>query len=145
MYGGAIILGTALARSGAAEWIVEMAISGWVTSPWTVFAVFSLLAMLLTESMSNAAVIAVLLPVGIGMAGSLKMDPALMTYAIAVPAGLAFMLPMSTPANAIAISSNYVTVKDMVKGGVIMFISAWVVFNLIATYYWPLIGLGGVK
>jgi sodium-dependent dicarboxylate transporter 2/3/5 len=145
MYGGAIILGTALARSGAAEWIVEMAISGWVTSPWTVFAVFSLIAMLLTESMSNAAVIAVLLPVGIGMAGSLKMDPALMTYAIAVPAGLAFMLPMSTPANAIAISSNYVTVKDMVKGGCIMFVAAWVVFNLVAAYYWPLIGLGGVK
>lgn len=145
MYGGAIILGTALDRSGAARWIVEMVISGWVTSPWTVFAAFSLLAMLLTESMSNAAVIAVLLPVGIGMAGSLKMDPALMTYAIAVPAGLAFMLPMSTPANAIAISSNYVTVKDMVKGGCIMFVAAWVVFNLVAAYYWPLIGLGGVK
>ncbi len=145
MYGGAIILGTALDRSGAARWIVEMAISGWATSPWTVFAVLSLLAMLLTESMSNAAVIAVLLPVSIGMAGSLSMDPVLLTYVIAVPAGLAFMLPMSTPANAIAISSNYVTVKDMVKGGVIMFIAAWVVFNLVAAFYWPLIGLGGLK
>ncbi len=144
MYGGAIILGTALDSSGAAKWIVDIVISGWATSPWTVFALFSLLAMLLTESMSNAAVIAVLLPVGIGMAGSLDMSPSLMAYSVAVPAGLAFMLPMSTPANAIAISSNYVTVGDMVKGGIFMFITAWLVFNLLANFYWPLIGLGGL-
>jgi sodium-dependent dicarboxylate transporter 2/3/5 len=79
------------------------------------------------------------------MAGSLNMSPMLLAYSVAVPAGLAFMLPMSTPANAIAISSNYVTVRDMVKGGVFMFVTAWLVFNLLAAFYWPLIGLGGVK
>lgn len=145
MYGGAIILGTALDESGAAKWLVDTAVGNWVTSPWTVFAVFSLLAIVLTESMSNAAVIAVLLPVSIGMSDKLSMDPALLTYSIAVPAGLAFMLPMSTPANAIAISSNYVTVKDMIKGGFIMFVTAWVVFNLVAAFWWPFIGLGGVR
>ncbi len=143
MYGGAIILGSALDKSGAARWIVESAISDWATTPWAVFAIFSFLAIALTESMSNAAVIAVLVPVSIGMSENLGMDPALLTYAIAVPAGLAFMLPMSTPANAIAISSGYVTVKDMVKGGFIMFVTAWIVFNLVAAFYWPLIGLGG--
>ncbi len=55
------------------------------------------------------------------------------------------LLPMSTPANAIAISSNYVTVKDMVKGGFLMFITAWVVFNLVASFWWPFIGLGSLK
>jgi sodium-dependent dicarboxylate transporter 2/3/5 len=144
MYGGAIILGSALDKSGAARWIVESAIGDWATTPWTVFAVFSFLAIALTESMSNAAVIAVLVPVSIGMSNNLGLDPALLTYAIAVPAGLAFMLPMSTPANAIAISSGYVTVKDMVKGGFVMFVTAWVVFNLVAYFYWPLIGLGGL-
>lgn len=144
MYGGAIILGSALDKSGAARWIVESAIGDWATTPWTVFAVFSFLAIALTESMSNAAVIAVLVPVSIEMSNNLGLDPALLTYAIAVPAGLAFMLPMSTPANAIAISSGYVTVKDMVKGGFVMFLTAWVVFNLMAYFYWPLIGLGGL-
>lgn len=143
MYGGAIILGSALDKSGAAKWIVDSVVGDWMTSTVVVFAVFSFLAIVLTESMSNAAVIAVLLPVSIGMSGRLGMDPALLTYAIAVPAGLAFMLPMSTPANAIAISSNYVAVRDMVKGGVIMFVTAWVVFNLVAAFWWPFIGLGG--
>lgn len=145
MYGGAIVLGTALDKSGAAAWLVNGAVGRWASAPWTVFAVFSLLSIFLTEAMSNAAVIAILLPVSIGLAQKLSMDPAIVTYAIAVPAGLAFMFPMSTPANAIAVSSNYLTVKDMARGGVIMCVTAWVVFNLVAAFYWPLIGMGYVK
>ncbi|MFQ5427374.1 MAG: SLC13 family permease [Thermodesulfobacteriota bacterium] len=141
MYGGAIILGTALDRSGAAKWMVDFIMAQWAETPITVFALFSLLAILLTESMSNAAVIAVLLPVSIGMAGRMNMSPEVLTYAVAIPAGLAFMLPMSTPANAIAVSSDYISVRDMVKGGVIMFITSWVTFNVMAHFYWPLIGL----
>jgi len=141
MYGGAIILGTALDRSGAAKWMVDAIMTQWAETPVTVLALFSLLAILLTESMSNAAVIAVLLPVSIGMAGSTNMSPEVLTYAVAIPAGLAFMLPMSTPANAIAVSSDYISVRDMAKGGVIMFITSWVTFNLMAHFYWPLIGL----
>ncbi len=142
MYGGAIILGTALDRSGAASWLVSGVVGQWAGSPWMVFAMFSILSILLTEAMSNAAVIAVLLPVSIGMAGRLSMDPAMLTYAIAVPAGLAFMLPMSTPANAIAVGSNFVSVRDMVRGGVIMSVIAVVVFNLVVAFWWPLIGMG---
>jgi len=142
MYGGAIILGTALDRSGAAQWLVKGAVGAWAVSPWTIFAVFSLLAIMMTEAMSNAAVIAVLLPVSIGLAQSLSIEPSVVTFAVAVPAGLAFMFPMSTPANAIAVSSNYVTVRDMIKGGVIMTVVAWITFNLVAAYWWPLIGMG---
>ncbi|MEK6532048.1 MAG: DASS family sodium-coupled anion symporter [Deltaproteobacteria bacterium] len=142
MYGGAIVLGAALDKSGAAGWLVGKALGSWAHGPIAVFAVFSFLAIFLTEAMSNAAVIAVLLPVGLGLTGNLSMSPAFITYSIAVPAGLAFMFPMSTPANAIAVSSNYITVKDMAKGGFVMCLIAWVVFNLLAAFYWPLIGLG---
>lgn len=145
MYGGAIILGTALDKSGAAAWLVNLIIGRWATSPVAIFAIFSLLSILLTEAMSNAAVIAILLPVGVGMAGKLALDPAVLTYSIAVPAGLAFMFPMSTPANAIAVSSNYITVKDMARGGFIMCLISWVIFNLAAVFYWPLIGMGRLR
>lgn len=143
MYGGAIILGTALDKSGAANWLVKSVVGNYANNPVMVFAIFSFLAIMLTEAMSNAAVIAILLPVSIGLSESLSMDPALLTYAIAVPAGLAFMFPMSTPANAIAVSSNFLTVKDMTKGGVIMCVVSWLVFNLVAAFWWPFIGLGG--
>ncbi len=142
MYGGAIILGSALERSGAAYWMAEKVIGGWVTSPLTAIAIFSLFTLVLTEGISNAAVIAILLPVAIGISGRFDMDPAIVTYSIAVPAGLAFSLPLSTPANAIAVSSNYLTVRDMAKVGVLMSLTAWIVFNLAVRFYWPLVGLG---
>ncbi|MBI5874740.1 MAG: anion permease, partial [Deltaproteobacteria bacterium] len=62
-------------------------------------------------------------------------------YAIAVPAGLAFCFPMSTPANAIAVSSGYITTRDMAKAGIAMMVIAWLVFNLTARFYWPMIGI----
>jgi len=142
MYGGAIILGSALDKSGAASWLVTTAIGNWTGSPWMVFAIFSFLSILLTAAISNAAVIAILLPVSIGLAAKLGMSPAVLTYAIAVPAGLDFMFPMGTPAIAIAVSSNYISVRETVKGGFVMFITSWIVFNLVAAFYWPLIGMG---
>lgn len=142
MYGGAIILGSALDKSGAAEYLVGTLLGQWATGPVMVVAVISLLTLLLTEAMSNAAIIAVLLPVGIGLAQKMGMEPTVMTLAVALPAGLAFMFPMSTPANALAVSSSYVSVRDMVRGGVIMFFVAWVSFNLVAAFWWPLIGKG---
>jgi sodium-dependent dicarboxylate transporter 2/3/5 len=141
MYGGAIILGTALEQSGAALWLAEASIGHFIINPWTAIAFFSLFTLIFTEGISNAAVIAILLPVGIGLTASFGMDPKIITFAIAVPAGLAFSLPLATPANAIAVSSNYIGVKDMVKVGVIMSFIAWIAFNLLTTFYWPLIGM----
>ncbi len=145
MYGGAIILGTALDKSGAASWLVNTIIGRWSDSPVIVIALLSLLTIALTEAMSNAAVIAILLPVSIGLAARLSIDPVVLTYSIAVPAGLAFMFPMSTPANAIAVSSNYISVRDMARGGIIMCVLSWIVFNLVAAFYWPLIGMGYLR
>ncbi|MBW7956711.1 MAG: DASS family sodium-coupled anion symporter [Deltaproteobacteria bacterium] len=142
MYGGAIVLGSALDKSGAAKWMVSSLVANWTGGPWTVFALFSFLSILLTAAISNAAVIAILLPVSIGMAQSLSIDPVLLTYAIAVPAGLDFMFPMGTPAIAIAASSNYISIRDSAKGGFIMFVLAWLAFNLVAALWWPLIGMG---
>lgn len=143
MYGGAITLGTALDRSGAAQWAAGKVIGEWGTSPAAIIAVLSLLTILLTEGMSNAAVIAILLPVSISIAGTLSMDPVLITYAIALPAGLAFALPMSTPGNAIVVSSGYVSVRDMVVSGIALTVASWLVVNLTANFYWPLLGLWG--
>lgn len=142
MYGGAIILGASLEKSGAALWLADRTIGEWVEAPWAVVALFSLVTLVLTEGISNAAVIAILVPISVGMAENFGMEPATLTYAVAVPAGLAFTLPLSTPANAIAVSSSYVTVRDMAKIGILMSASAWVLFNLVANLYWPLVGGG---
>lgn len=142
MYGGAITLGAALAKSGAAVWVIDLVLSSWDLKPLTLIAIISLLTIILTEAMSNSAVIAILMPLVAGLAAEYNIDPKIMTYAIAMPAGLAFTLPMATPANAIAVSSGYLNITDMAKVGILASLSAWLVFNLMVRFYWPLIGLG---
>ena len=140
MYGGAIALGSALHETGAALWLMTGLLSGHVLPTAAIIAISGGFSILLTESISNTAVVAVLLPVGLNMAPQLGIDPVVMTFVITLPAGLAFTMPMGTPATAIAYSSGYISRTDMMKSGIVMNIAAWILFMLTALYYWPLLG-----
>lgn len=141
MYGGAIALGAALAQSGAAAWIADIAIKPWASSVFLAMIAFAGLSIFLTEGISNAAVVAIMMPVGLGLAENLAIDPKVITYAIAMPSGLAFLLPMGTPANALAYSSGFIRIRDVFVYGLILNILALIFFVLMVKFYWPLIGL----
>jgi len=141
MYGGAICLGSAVNQSGAAGWLAQHTVLAWAVDGRSAVLILSLLAILLTEAVSNSAVVALLMPVSLGVAHEFGMDPRIMTLVVAVPAGLAFTLPVGTPANAIAFSSGYFRLRDMIFPGALLASSAWLVFNLVANWYWPLLGL----
>jgi sodium-dependent dicarboxylate transporter 2/3/5 len=141
MYGGAIALGSALNRSGASSWIASITVSRWAHSPAMVIAMISGAGIMLTEAMSHSAVVALLMPVALGIAQQFGIDPRLMAPAVALPAGLAFTLPVGTPGNAIAYSSGYLRLRDMLIPGFVLVAIAWVAFNLTVRWYWPLIGL----
>ncbi len=141
MYGGAIALGAAINKSGAAGWLSHATISHWASSGATVVLLTSLVSILLTEAMSHSAVVALLMPVSIGVAREFGLDPRLMAPVVALPAGLAFTLPIGTPANAIAFSSGYLRIRDLLVPGAMLEVFAWLAFNLTAYWYWPLLGI----
>lgn len=142
MYGGAICLGLAMGKTGATHWLVDMSNIGSIRSPFILIMAISLVAIFLTEAISNTAVIALLMPITIGIAIDFKINPVITTLALTVPSGLAFMLPMGTPAVAIAHSSGFIGLRNTCKGGLILKIVSWIIFNIFAYYYWPLLGLG---
>ncbi len=140
MYGGAIALGFALNESGAAAWLIQTVLHHWVESAIVLVIIISLLAKVLTEGISNTAVVALLMPIIIALSQQFSLDPRIATLALAIPSGLAFMLPMSTPATAIAISSSYVRVSDTLRTGLVLNIISFIVFIAVVFLYWPLIG-----
>ncbi len=142
MYGGAICLGFAMGKTGATQWLADIAIPESIQSPFVLIMMISLVAIFLTEAISNTAVVALLMPITIGIAIDFSIDPVITTLAVAVPSGLAFILPMGTPAVAIAYSSGFIKPGDAFKGGMILKIAAWILFNLFAYFYWPILGLG---
>ena len=141
MYGGAITLGKSLSATGVLEWFVNNHVSGMNFTPLVLFMVISGVSILLTEGVSNAAVVGMLMPLSIQLCLNLGMDPKVAAYMVAVPAGLSFMLPMGTPPNAIAFSSGYYTIREAVLYGIFLNLMSWSVFVLMAMYYWPMIGL----
>jgi sodium-dependent dicarboxylate transporter 2/3/5 len=141
MYGGSIALASALEKSGAAQWIVSNGLKVFNPSPFLTIAVISLVAIFLTECISHAAVVAIFMPIGMGLAKEMGIDPRVMTLAIALPAGLAYCLPMGTPATAIAYSSGFLRSRDIIIPGLMVMAISWILFLASAWFVWPLLGL----
>lgn len=141
MYGGAIALGAALQRTGAAAFIAGATL-GRTTSTVLMLAILTLAAGVLGEMLSHSAVVAALVPVALGVARQLGLDPASMTLAVAIPAGLTFILPVGTPSIALAYSGGFMKTRDLLIPGAIMIAIAWIGMNLCVHVYWPLLGLG---
>ena len=141
MYGGAIALGSALVATGAAQWIADIFLTRISLSPLSFLLILSLLAIFLTEGISNTATVAIVLPIGFSVGQALGINPIAIVFIVALPSGLAFTLPIATPPNAIAYSSGYYEISDVVKPGLMLNMLAWVVFIIVALVYWPMIGL----
>jgi sodium-dependent dicarboxylate transporter 2/3/5 len=119
----------------------EQTIGRWAASATAAILIISALSILLTELMSNSAVVALLMPVVLGMCQALGIEPRVMALVVAVPAGLGFTLPIGTPSNAIAYSSGHLSVRDMMVPGAILAFAAWAAFNVVCYLVWPLLGI----
>jgi len=141
MYGSAIALSAALRETGAAAAFADGLLNVGIGSSLAIVAAIVFIALAMTEFMSNAAAVAVLMPVGLALAAQYGIDGRAMTLAVVIPAGLGFMLPVSTPALAIAVSSGYVRPSTVARWGIGLDLLAGLVFLALSKLYWPLVGL----
>jgi sodium-dependent dicarboxylate transporter 2/3/5 len=118
LFGGGLALSSTFEATGLSYWIGEVT-KGLGSLP-TVFIIAGVTALVifLTEMTSNTATAAVFLPIMAGVSQGLGMDPLMLMVPVAIAATCAFMLPVATPPNAIAFGSGYVTIGEMVRGGV---------------------------
>lgn len=145
MYGGAIALGAALEKSGASKFIAENLLFNSVTNSFLLIALLALLTLILTSIMSNAATVAALLPIALAIGNSLDIDSRFITLTVAFVSGLDFALPIGTPASAIAYSSGYLKISEMLFPGILMSIFAWLIYILMHNYYLPIVWHNGAS
>ncbi|QKF81785.1 anion transporter [Halarcobacter ebronensis] len=89
-----------------------------------------------TEITSNTALISIALPIIYSLSQVTNIDTTLILLVATICASYAFMLPIATPPNAIAMSSGAVKVKDMAKFGMIFNILGILSITAIALLYW---------
>lgn len=139
MYGGAIALGKALSETHAIDWLAKQLINSFTISPFLLILLLAVLTKIITELISNAAAVVVLIPFSFGFVSTMNIAPEILVLAITIPAGLAFCLPIGTPPNAIAFSSGYFSVKDILKPALLLSFVSLLIFLLFVKFYWPLI------
>jgi sodium-dependent dicarboxylate transporter 2/3/5 len=139
MYGGAIALGKALAETNAIDWLAGQILGSSVITPFLLIIILAALSKIVTELISNAAAVVILVPISFGFVNTLNLSPELLVLVVTIPSGLAFCLPVGTPPNAIAYSSGYFSIKDILKPGLVISVLSWLVFLLFVRFYWPLI------
>ncbi len=89
-----------------------------------------------TEITSNTALISIALPIIYSLSQVANIDTTLILFVATICASYAFMLPIATPPNAIAMSSGAVKVKDMAKFGFLFNILGILCITAVALIYW---------
>lgn len=138
LFGGGLSLAGALSDTGIIDMIGD-SFSGVDRASFLIILGLTAVSLYLTEIMSNVALVTIFLPV----VGAIALGTGIDLLQVAIPVTLAsscaFMLPMSTPPNAIVFASGYITVPNMVRAGFILNIIAIALTAVVAKWVIPLI------
>lgn len=114
----ALGLGNALWESGAAQMIAEALVSAVGTNPYLLLVVIYLMTVLFTETITNTAVAAILLPVAVAVAEQSATNPRPFIIAIAIGASMAFLTPIGYQTNLMVMGPGGYTPRDYLKSGI---------------------------
>ncbi|MEV6822635.1 DASS family sodium-coupled anion symporter [Nocardiopsis dassonvillei] len=119
LFGTGIIFGALLSSTGLATTIGRAASSGLgITSALAITAFGVVLAVVISETTSNTSSAAVVVPIVIPLAVAAGVDPFVPALAATFAASFGFMLPVSTPQNAIVYGSGCVPITRMIRSGI---------------------------
>jgi solute carrier family 13 (sodium-dependent dicarboxylate transporter), member 2/3/5 len=132
LFGGGICLARGMETTGIVQWIGNAVSQQSSLNFLTLAFVLTVIALLLTEVMSNVALVTIFIPVVFGIADGLGIDPIILGMPVTFAASCAFMFPISTPPNAIVFSSGHIKMKEMVRAGILLDIAS-IIIIMIAT------------
>lgn len=121
LFGGGLAIGHQMFETGLAARIGHGLVqASGATSLWTITAVMTIVAVLTTEVTSNTAATNMLVPVAVAVAQAAGVSAAPPAMGVALGASLAYMLPISTPPNAIVYGTGRVPITDMIRCGLLL-------------------------
>ena len=119
LFGGGLTLGSLMFSTGLAEklgfWIISL--TG-ASSLWAITLIAIITAVFISETTSNTASASMVVPVVIAIAQSAGVSPLPPALGATLGASFGFMLPVSTPPNAIVYSSGFIPITRMIKAGI---------------------------
>jgi anion transporter len=151
LYAGAIIFGRILITTGGAYWIassiVEVMVPLGLGTGLGLLLSGNIITGLVTQIMADGPACAAVGPVTLAMAGIAHPGTAMIPFvamSTAIASSLAYCLIIGTPPNAIVYASGYLSQRDFLRAGVILFFTNLGVLLLMAATYWQWLGWSGL-
>jgi sodium-dependent dicarboxylate transporter 2/3/5 len=120
LFGSGIALGGLMSKTGLAKEIGEgLSDALNVSSELGITILVVVIAVIISETTSNTASAAIVVPIAVVLAGAVGVNPTVPGLAAVFGANYGFMLPVSTPPNAIVYSSGYLPITRMIKAGAV--------------------------
>ncbi len=139
---GGISLGISLKETGLAAWMIAQV-------PWGnlgtigMLAVFALVSIIMANFVSHTVTATLLVPLAISLASTGLIDPGstlmITAVVIAIGSSMGMSLPISTPPNAIAISTGMVETPQMARVGIIIAVVGFFLVLAMAWLFWPIL------
>ncbi len=135
LFGGGFALANGFKESGLSHWFGDQLVFLSEVSPLLIILIIAFLITFLTEITSNTATVETFLPILVGLALSINVNPLLFMIPATVAGSFAFMLPVATPPNAIIFGTKRVSITEMAKAGFALNIIGVILVTLVC-YYW---------
>jgi len=136
LFGAGFSIAKAFSGTGLADEVASYLIVMTELTPILLLFSVAFLITFTTEITSNTALISIMLPVIYSVAEQTGINTTLFMMVATLCASYAFMLPIATPPNAIAMSSGVVNVKDMIRYGIILNFLGIFFIVMIAEFFW---------
>jgi sodium-dependent dicarboxylate transporter 2/3/5 len=140
LFGGGIALGRLIFETGLAVAMGDgiLALFG-AESPSVLSAAAVLLAAMISEASSNTASASTVVPVMLSIGKSAGQAPISVALAATLGSSLGFMLPVSTPCNAIVYGSGRIPLTAMMRYGVVLDVAGIVAIVAVVGLLGPLV------
>ncbi|HEX7773024.1 MAG TPA: SLC13 family permease [Pyrinomonadaceae bacterium] len=136
---GSLALGTALNKTGIitvlADWLAGVSVT---TGPYLVLAGFFVLAVAISELMSNSGTVALLGPITISAASEMGINPMSLLAAITFGSSAAFAMPIGYQTSLMIYGPGGYRFKDFIVMGIPLDLILTLLALLLIPYFWPL-------
>jgi sodium-dependent dicarboxylate transporter 2/3/5 len=134
LFGGGLSMGELAFSTGLAE-SLGRGITSWLPAQTTLTltVLFTAVAIVMSEAASNTASANMIVPVAIAVSQAAGVNPLQPALGATLGASMGFMMPISTPPNAIVYSSGHVPIASMMKHGLVLDLAGFVIIVALVT------------
>ena len=136
LFGAGFAIARAFSETGLAAQIADYLVGYSHLAPLYLLMIIAVMITFSTEITSNTALISIMLPVIYAVTQKAGVNPTLFMMVATICASYAFMLPIATPPNAIAMGSGVVSIRTMAMYGVIFNLVGIGLIVVIAMLFW---------